>query len=147
VKLWRISPYASLDGGGGLKVSGRFHTAPRAIVYAAETPAGALLEILVHLDVEKDEIPDNYRLIGIEVPDGEWRAATHWKGEIAKASRDATRAFGDRWFDGKGSLLLVVPGGVLPETRNVLINAAHPSARDGLRTVHNEPLRLDPRLF
>ncbi|MGH7819352.1 MAG: RES family NAD+ phosphorylase, partial [Candidatus Binatia bacterium] len=44
--LWRISNHSELKGIGGLRASGRWHTAGRPIVYLAEHPALCLLEVL-----------------------------------------------------------------------------------------------------
>ena len=44
VVLWRISNHVSLTGDGALRVSGRWHTRGRRIVYCSKSPAAALLE-------------------------------------------------------------------------------------------------------
>ena len=50
MELWRISNYADLSGAGdGLLAAGRWHTRGRRIVYLADHPASALLEMLVHM--------------------------------------------------------------------------------------------------
>ena len=53
--LWRISAYADLSGTGGLRVSGRWHQAGRPVVYAATSPPGAMLEVLVHLEIDPED--------------------------------------------------------------------------------------------
>ena len=50
MELWRISNYADLSGIGGLKAAGRWHSQGRRIVYLADHPSSALLEMLVHMD-------------------------------------------------------------------------------------------------
>jgi len=47
MELWRISNYADLSGAGGLQAAGRWHTRGKRIVYLADHPASALLEMLV----------------------------------------------------------------------------------------------------
>src|ERR1700710_2443183 len=70
MELWRISNYADLKGIGGLRASGRWHFAGQPVVYLAEHPASALLEILVHQQLSHSEhVPDSYQLLRIEVPD------------------------------------------------------------------------------
>ncbi len=139
---WRISNYADLSGLGGTLVGGRWHTKGRPIVYCALTPAGALLEHLVHLDI--DDLPATYTLLRIEIsapaliekaaPEGEWRA------DVA-----ATRAIGDRWLAAGASLALRVPSVVMPQACNLLINPAHPDiARARIAAVEAVP--YDPRL-
>lgn len=66
MNLWRISNYKDLKGLGGLKASGRWHNRGVPIVYLAETPALAMLEVLVHFDMTLDEIPKHYQLLEIE---------------------------------------------------------------------------------
>jgi RES domain-containing protein len=67
MELWRISNYPDLSGIGGVKASGRWHTRGRAVVYLADHPSGALLEMLVRMD--SDHIPSTYMLLRIEIPD------------------------------------------------------------------------------
>ncbi|HEY6852191.1 MAG TPA: RES family NAD+ phosphorylase [Terracidiphilus sp.] len=61
--LWRISNYADLLGIGAMEASARWHTAGRPLVYLAETPSSALLEILVHLEADDDDRPDSCQLL------------------------------------------------------------------------------------
>jgi RES domain-containing protein len=67
MELWRISNYADLSGAGGMRASGRWHTRGKRIVYLADHPAGALLEMLVR--IYPDLIPPTYTLLRISVPD------------------------------------------------------------------------------
>jgi RES domain-containing protein len=57
--LWRILNYADLSGLGGLRAAGRWHSQGRRIVYLADHPSSALLEMLVHLD--RSLIPSTYQ--------------------------------------------------------------------------------------
>ena len=69
--LWRISEFRDLSGEGGRIASARWHTRGRPVVYLAETPAGAMLERIVHL-LDRDEggiLPRTYQLLRISVPD------------------------------------------------------------------------------
>ena len=85
VTLWRISSHASLDGAGGLRAPGRWHTRGRRIVYCAPNPATALLEVLVHAEIDLQEIPAKLSYLEIEAPDS-----------LAIESIDLT-AFGQDW--------------------------------------------------
>ncbi len=69
MRVWRLSRYASLDGAGGLHTSGRWHTRGRPVVYAAESASTALLEVLVHLEVDPEDLPDGFLLLAIDIPD------------------------------------------------------------------------------
>jgi RES domain-containing protein len=68
--FWRISDYVGLTGDGGRKAGARWHTASSRIVYLAESPMAALVETLVHLEVDSEDTPDFYTLLKIPVPDG-----------------------------------------------------------------------------
>src|SRR2546430_13738089 len=67
--LWRISNHTTLDGRGGLYASGRWHTEGRPIVYLSEKPPGALVEVLVHLELDPAHFPRSYRLLKAEAPE------------------------------------------------------------------------------
>lgn len=125
MRLWRISNFADLDGVGGLLYPARWHNAGRPILYTAESPAGALLEILAHLDHE--DLPDDVQLIEIETSDSATVEAlppdtldSNWRDYIA-----ITRAIGDAWLKAGTSLLLRVPSVLAPRTFNVLVNPRH----------------------
>jgi RES domain-containing protein len=148
VILWRISNHSALDGGGALKTSGRWHSRGRRVVYSAETPAAALLEILVHLEIELADLPARYRLLKIELPDDASREHIG-VADLPPEWIDnpiATRAAGDAWLRESRSLLLAVPSASVPSTDNVLINPAHPEAA-GVRLVATSEHVIDPRLI
>jgi RES domain-containing protein len=67
MELWRISNYTDLSGIGGMRAAGRWHSQGRRIVYLADHPSRALLEMLVHMD--RDLIPTMYQLLRVVVPD------------------------------------------------------------------------------
>jgi RES domain-containing protein len=145
--LWRISNYPSLSGEGGLHYAARWHTAGRRIVYLAESPAGAMIEVLVHLELDETDWPRAYRLLQVEYP-ADLRVETlkptpakSWKTSLA-----ATRKLGDEWLRSGRSALARVPSAILPETWNVLFNPVHPNAKQVriLRTIRAE---YDPRLL
>ena len=69
MNLWRISNHVTLSGEGGMRASARWHSRGRPIVYLAESPAGAMLETLVHLQGRRDRLPRTYTLLAIVAPD------------------------------------------------------------------------------
>jgi len=69
VTVWRVSNHVTLDGGGGLRASHRWHTRGRRIVYCAPNPATSLLEILVHNEVDVQDLPRTYQFLEIDLPD------------------------------------------------------------------------------
>lgn len=62
MRLWRISNYADIKGIEGLKTPGRWHNKEIPVVYLAESPALAMLEVLVHFEMSPEEVPDSYQL-------------------------------------------------------------------------------------
>jgi RES domain-containing protein len=147
VFLWRISNRASLAGDGGLRASGRWHTRGKRVVYCAESPAAALLEILVHFEIEIGDLPARYRLLKVNVPDDLQvdRVSLTDLGSDWIEDPLATRAIGDRWLTRATTPLLTVPSAVVPETSNVLLNPAHPDARR-IVIVQSTDHVIDPRL-
>ncbi|KNZ33560.1 MAG: hypothetical protein AD742_05150 [Methylibium sp. NZG] len=146
--LWRISNHADLSGTGGLLHRGRWHSRGRPVVYLAQSAAGALLEVLVHIEASHpSELPREYQLMEVEVPDD---ASAHeatlppssaWQNDIA-----LTRRIGDQWLASAASLLLRVPSAVVGRTFNALLNPAHPEAR-ACRIVSVARYPFDDRLI
>jgi RES domain-containing protein len=148
VDLWRIGNHASLAGDGGLRASGRWHSRGRRIVYCAQTPAAALLEILVHFEIELHDLPVRYRLLRIVVPDdvpaGRVRDAD--LPDTWPEQTELTRGLGDTWLKEARTALLTVPSAVVPSTFNVLLNPAHPDARR-ITVVESSDHVIDRRLL
>ena len=131
MRLWRISNHASLSGEGGLHASGRWHTRGRRVVYLADHPASALLEVMVHLEIDAEDLPSHYQLLGIDVPDGMqvMALADHELPEGWRAQVALTRARGDEWLRAGATALLQVPSVIVPAAANYLLNPAHPELR------------------
>jgi RES domain-containing protein len=143
--LWRISNHADLGGWGGKKLASRWTSLGRRVVYMAESPAGAMLEVLVHLQFEDGELPDTYQLLEISVPDEQsvvsLPAPQEWKER-----QELTQEIGDAWLGAGMSLLARVPSAILPRTWNVLLNPEHSQALEvKIESVNRE--RFDNRLF
>ena len=143
--LWRISAFPDLSGRGGLLAGGRWHNAGKPVVYLTESPAAAMLEVMVHLEVDTEDIPDKLRLIRIRFSDqvsiqAISEPSAHWEEDI-----EYTRSVGDAWLASGNTLLLDVPSAIMPHTRNYLFNLLHHEAAHGVATV--ERLWLDRRLL
>ncbi len=146
--LWRTSNRTTLDGRGGLVASARWHTQGRPIVYLAESPAGALTEILVHLELKPDELPRSYKLLKVEVP-GDLAVARLGLTELSrrwKSKLTITRTIGDEWLASRKTALLRVPSAIVPETFNVLLNPEHRDARR-IKVLSHQRYPWDERLF
>jgi RES domain-containing protein len=145
--LWRISNFRSLSGEGGLRYSARWHTAGRPIVYLAASPAGAMIEVLVHLELEEDEFPPAFTLLHVEAPANmeidEVRVGRRdeWKSDLS-----VSRALGDAWLKGGTAALARVPSAILPNTFNYLLNPLHRDAKR-IRIAGSTKANFDPRLL
>jgi RES domain-containing protein len=151
MRLWRISNYADLSGVGGLKVAGRWHDKGRQIIYAADHPSTALLEVLVHLEIDAEDMPDSFQLIEIDVPTGLSIASIEisdleklsagWKGDVRMTRRQALP-----WFEELKAPVLQVPSVIMPGVSNFLINPLHADAAK-IRVVNVKRYPYDVRLF
>ena len=146
--LWRISNHLSLAGDGALRTPGRWHTRGRRVVYCAQSPSAALLEILVHFEIDMQALPLRYRLPKIEAPDDlrVQRVSVDQLPADWTQHTEVTRALGDRWLTKGSGALLSVPSAIVPETFNVLLNPAHQDAR-GIVIVQTGEHAIDPRLL
>lgn len=136
-----------LDGMGAARVGGRWNSPGHPVIYAAETYSGALLEILVHANLNR--LPATQVVIELTIP-----------GDLAIEQLDpaelpgwdapgmvASRRFGDRWLKEQRTAVLLVPGTVTHgREHNVLLNPAH---ADFPRITAGEPQEVawDDRLF
>ena len=146
--LWRISNDADLSGAGGMLHRGRRHHRGRPVVYLAESAAGALLEVLVHVEAaQPSELPRDYQLLEVELPDDapmedvQLPAGDDWRRDLT-----LTRGLGDQWLLATRSLLLRVPSVVVGRTANRLFNPLHPAAA-ACRILSAQRYPFDDRLF
>jgi RES domain-containing protein len=146
MRLWRISNHADLSGEGGLRASGRWHTKGRRVVYLADHPASALIEIMVHLEIDAQDLPSRYQLLGIDVPDEIAIARADTLPETWREQTALTREQGDAWLRGGDTALLQVPSSIVPDTSNYLFNPAHADAA-GISIASAVRAAFDPRLM
>lgn len=140
--LWRISEYATLDGAGGLAVQGRWHSKGRSIVYLADSSALAMLEMLVHLEVET--LPPLFQLLKVSAPDD--LAHDEWPKRHDPRDLAATRSWGDAWLKAGATPLARVPSIVAPHGVNWLFNPSHKDATQ-VRIEGSSRWPWDKRLF
>lgn len=141
MKLWRISNYLDLGGEGGLHVDGRWNSIGRLIVYAAESSALAMLEVLVRYG--RKVLPPPYQLLEIEAPDD---LAISDFGASAPRQVERSQAWGDRWLEEGATPIAKVPSAIAPKCFNYLINPAHADAREVMLIEHGKH-PWDARLF
>ena len=148
--LWRITrkPFLvqALAGLGAKLYGGRWNSKGIAVVYTSESLELAVLEALVHLDI--DLLPRDVYQVGFEVDDKyvapvptplprSWDSTPPYNPKV--------QAVGDAWIRSGTSLGLRVPASVLPSRSNVLLNPAHPDITR-LREVERGPLPWPARV-
>ena len=89
------------DATGAMLYGGRWNSVGQRTIYAAETYAGALLEVLVHANFSTP--PKNHRAVRISIPDRVEVETLNARGLPGWDAGDsmAARAFGDRWLKDK----------------------------------------------
>jgi RES domain-containing protein len=119
---WRICrrPFADLSGEGARLYGGRWNSPGRPVVYAAEAAALAVLEVRVHLDLDWSLLPADYVLMAIDL--------SSLAIESLEEATDDPVAYGDAWLESRRSAVLSVPSVLVRESRNLLVNVAHPEA-------------------
>lgn len=149
MRAWRISKtrHPPYDGTGARLRGARWNSPGRAVIYAADSYAGSILEVLAHA-LRPRTLPGAHHAVTIDIPDAlveelEPRALPGWD---TRGSPEAL-AFGDRWLAERRSAVLVVPAlPCRPVGRNVLIDPTHP---DAPQIAVSEPFLVpwDERLF
>lgn len=147
MRVYRLTrkPYANLSGAGGLQATGRWHGQPAPIVYSSASRALALLEVLVHLDVPYQALPDDYVVQAVDATTDSIETVT--RPDIEPGGRAADpAAFGLAWLQARRTALLRVPSVVVPPECNILINPAHPDVPSFASEMETD-VQLDVRLF
>lgn len=111
------------------------------MVYTASAPSLALLELLVHLDLDLALLPDDYRLLSIEIPD---ISAIESLSETPRSPLACT-ALGDDFLNRSAALAFSVPSVIVPQERNLLINPSHQDAL-AVSIRSNDAFPIDTRL-
>jgi RES domain-containing protein len=138
--LWRLCRrrYADLTGEGARIYGGRWNSPGRPVVYFAEHPALAALEVRVHLDLPPELLPNDFVLMHVTLAN---RLIAHI-GETTSP----TVVVGDAWLTERRSLALRVPSVLVSYSWNVLFNPHHPNAGQA-HVAAIESFGFDPRLW
>jgi RES domain-containing protein len=103
---------------------GRWNSPGTSVIYAAETFAGAVLEVLVHANLGR--VPRTHAVVEITIP-GAIATETVAPGDLPGWDADdqsVSRAFGDQWLEEKRTAVLLVPSVVTRgRQRNVLLES------------------------
>lgn len=133
----------ALSGEGARLYGGRWNHPGWRCVYAAESRALAVLELLVHLTGKSRALP--YRLLTVEVPDeAVLPAGALPDGWNATPAGGASQSVGTEWLRARKSAALRVPSVLIPEESNLLINPDAASFAE-IRIVAERDFQLDLR--
>ncbi len=143
------SKFASdLSGRGAEIAGGRWNSKGIPVVYTGESRALCVTEIAVH--TELGNVPEDYQLISIEIPDEiaickiapeelpfNWNTIPHMAG---------TQMVGDNKLKSNNCAVIRVPSAVVPGDFNYLLNPRH---RDFIKIniIKIEDFSFDKRLF
>jgi len=125
MRLYRVAQqrYAEdLSGKGAELYGGRWTPVGYPVVYAAEHPALAGFEKLVHGGIGVANAPLTHRLIVLDVPEADVERVAHVPNDPIDV--------GQAWLDAGDKPLLRVPSVVVPHAWNYLINVLHPAMAD-----------------
>jgi RES domain-containing protein len=125
--FWRISRFHDLRGLGTVKTFGRWHVLGTRMVYTADSPTGALLEICTN--TSGDDAPPSFTLLKIVGPDRTVEEVTPSALPMDWVQKhNLTQARGSEWLASGRSALLRVPSALVPESWNYLLNPLHAEA-------------------
>lgn len=149
MRAFRIADrrFPIFDGTGARLVGGRWNSPGRPVIYAAETFAGAVLEVLVHANLGR--LPKTHAVVEITIPEAlttEIVAPETLPGWDADDQR-VSRAYGDQWLEEGRTAVLLVPSLVTRgREHNILLNPEHPAFK---KVIASKPQEVvwDERLF
>jgi len=138
----------AFSGEGARLEGGRWNPKGTPVVYLADHPALAALEMFVHLGKKASKI--KFTLFRVEIPKevkvlelSESGLPAHWRAE---PPRPETMIVGEKWFRDRGAAVLKVPSVLVPAAANLIMNPEHPDT-DKLRIGKAEAFSFDPRMW
>jgi len=150
ISAWRITKQkharTAFKGEGAKKYGGRWNSPGHLVVYAAESRALALVEILVHL--ESAEVLSRYVVFQVEIDEpyiadlAPRSLPENWRAEPAPKR---LQTLGDDWIESGKSAVLRVPSVTISGEFNYLLNPLHPDFSK-LRIHGPEKFSIDKRL-
>ena len=137
-----------LSGKGAEIAGGRWNSKGVAVIYTGESRALCVAEIAVHTGL--GNIPKDYQLVSIEIPDD----AEIFKIAVTELSPNwssiphlaTTQILGDRLLQLNRHLVIKVPSAVVQGDFNYLINPKHKDFNK-VKIVKIEEFSFDKRMF
>jgi RES domain-containing protein len=131
-----------LSGEGARLYGGRWNPPGRAVVYASESRALAVLETFVHLTLEARTM--RFFLYAITLPNRprlQRQTAARQPRTLA-----ASQSIGRAWIETGAAVALVVPSVIVPQEANYVLNAKHPQFAQ-IKARKREAFSFDERLW
>jgi RES domain-containing protein len=142
MQLYRLcrQRYAELSGFGAKKTGGRWNRKGIAALYTAQNASLAVVEVLVHLD--KAELPDDYVMLEISVPD----PAIVSIGDQSDERLEFLYQNGHRGLASE-SIGFSIPSIIVPHDRVVVLYPEAAMSASSLAITTVTPFAFDRRLF
>lgn len=152
IVAWRLvkARYATeaFSGEGARREGGRWNPKGTPVVYLADHPALAALEMFVHLGKSAWKI--KFTLFRVEIPKEvkvlelfEAGLPANWRAEPPGPE---TMTVGEIWFRDRGTAVLKVPSVLVPAAANLVMNPEHPDTGK-VRIGKAEAFSFDPRMW
>ncbi|MBK8281710.1 MAG: RES family NAD+ phosphorylase [Saprospiraceae bacterium] len=140
-----------LTGTGARLYGGRWNSEGHRAIYAASYRSLALLEVLVHLDLNSlQERVYEMAILSLSVQASKSMTKLETKDLPAlwmqPENQSLTQKLGDQFLMENLTLLLQVPSAIMPEEYNYIINPMHPLMKE-VNISNIRTLNLDQRLI
>lgn len=137
--------FVALDGEGAKLHGGRWNFRGLPVVYTSSSLSLAMLEMLVHIEVEL--APEGLICLEIEIPETVHIESMLLPSEYIHSKNEIVlKEIGSKWLRENRSAVLGVPSVIVPVERNFLINPLHPQAKK-IHTIKANSFHFDPRLL
>ncbi|HDZ14055.1 hypothetical protein LCGC14_0762890 [marine sediment metagenome] len=128
----------------------RWNEENQYVVYAAESRALAVLEMVAHRSAKMRK--DDFKILTIHLPEAkkfmeeipEHGLPPNWR--TVKAY-DQLQRLGSQWYRTKSKLALRIPSVLVDGEYNYMVNTVHPDFTEHVRLESSEDFRWDPRLL
>lgn len=146
---WKLAKkeHANLSGEGARLYGGRWNTPGHRVVYLCQEASLTVLEVLVHLDLSAELIPNDYVLMEADLRAIKGRRNQKLLEEGPMINHEKkSQTLGNKWIKEKRTLLLRVPSVIVPHSFNLLLNPEHPLAKQ-IPKPKITAFNIDSRLF
>lgn len=135
-----------LSGFGAFQYGGRWNSKGVRMLYLADSPSLALLEVLVHIPNFEVETP--YSLLTVEIPDNIPIAPTPPLPKNWQLSPPPTeiQEIGNQFIANNKFLLMKMPSCIVPMCSTYLVNPLHPDS-EKISVIKVEVITIEPRLL